>query len=266
MDDGRSVADVARAVVRELQRHAQPAGEFDPARYFRTSVPLEFLNVRTPIVRALGRRIAGEQRDRWSVDDAVAFADTLIRSPHFEAKHAGIEALGVRRRELLPRHLTVFRRWLEDNLAANWATTDVLCGTLISPMLLADPALIPRVTAWARHRNPWVRRAAAVSLVRLAARGLALDDAYGVAATLRSDPNDLIHKAAGWLLREAGRTDLARLERCLRVHGPSIPRTTVRYAIERFPPAKRQELLAATRSGRTRNGREFGTSRARQIR
>jgi 3-methyladenine DNA glycosylase AlkD len=95
----------------------------------------------------------------------------------------------------------------------------------------------------------WVRRAAAVSLVRLAARGIALDEAYQVASALRSDGEDLIHKAAGWLLREAGRTDAARLERYLLANGRSIPRTTLRYAIERFPAVKRRELLLATRAG-----------------
>ncbi len=64
---------------------------------------------------------------------------------------------------------------------------------------------------------------------------------------LHPDPADLIQKAVGWLLREAGKADAGRLERYLRANGPKIPRTTVRYAIERFPSAKRRELLGATR-------------------
>jgi 3-methyladenine DNA glycosylase AlkD len=59
----------------------------------------------------------------------------------------------------------------------------------------------------------------------------------------------LLQKAVGWMLREAGKVDDVRLERYLRANGPSIPRTTVRYAIERFPSAKRRELLAVTRRG-----------------
>jgi 3-methyladenine DNA glycosylase AlkD len=141
----------------------------------------------------------------------------------------------------------VFKRWLADDLAANWATTDSLCGSLIAPLLLANPALVQSIRPWTRHRNFWVRRASAVSLVRHAARGAALDDVYDVATALQDDPADLIHKAVGWLLREAGRTDAGRLERYLLEHGASIPRTTVRYAIERFPAARRRALLTATR-------------------
>lgn len=243
----KSVADAAARAVRELTAQARPVGEFDPSRYFRTTEPLQFLNVRTPIVRALGRAIAREHRDSWTIDDAVAFTERMLREPHLELKGVGIEVLGARRRELEPRFLPVFRGWLAANFAANWATTDTICGTLISPLLLSNPALVQRVKGWTRHRNLWVRRAAAVSLVRPAARGLALDEAYDVATALQADPEDLIQKAAGWLLREAGRTDPDRLARYLRQHGPSIPRTTLRYAIERFPARQRAALLRDTR-------------------
>jgi 3-methyladenine DNA glycosylase AlkD len=245
-----SVARAAARAIRELKAEARPPGEFDPSRYFRTTEPLAFLNVRTPIVRKLAREIAREHRATWTIEDAVAFTDRLIREAYLEAKGLGIEALGMRRREIGPRWLGTFKRWLADAHASNWATTDALCGTLISPLLLADPALVRSVASWVDHRSLWVRRAAAVSLVRLAARGLELDTAFAVATALRIDRADLIQKAAGWLLREAGRTDPERLERYLIANGPAIPRTTIRYAIERFPNAKRSALLAATKRPR----------------
>jgi 3-methyladenine DNA glycosylase AlkD len=242
-----SVRAAARAITRELRKQARPAGTFDPSRYFRTTEPLEFLNVCAPVVRRLARDVAREHRHDWSLDDAVRFADLLMHERALELKNAGIDALAVRRREFTPSVLIVAKRWLAHDCAANWATTDTLCGQVISPLLLARPEQVNTVIAWSGHSKLWVRRASAVSLVRLAARGLHVDAAYGVATALRSDTNDLIHKAAGWLLREAGRTDERRLEDYLRQHGGSIPRTTVRYAIERFPAARRLALLEATR-------------------
>jgi len=100
---------------------------------------------------------------------------------------------------------------------------------------------------WSRDRNLWVRRASAVGLIALARKGEALDILYGVARQLHADREDLIQKAVGWMLREAGKADERRLENYLRANGPSIPRTTVRYAIERFPEGKRRTLLAITR-------------------
>jgi hypothetical protein len=71
--------------------------------------------------------------------------------------------------------------------------------------------------------------------------------AWTIAESLFKYPEDLIHKATGWMLREAEKPDPARLERFLLEHGPRILRTTLRYAIERFPPEKRKILLEKTR-------------------
>jgi 3-methyladenine DNA glycosylase AlkD len=90
-----------------------------------------------------------------------------------------------------------------------------------------------------------------VSLIPALRRGAGLDLAYDIAQTLHADDEDLIQKAVGWMLREAGKPDAARLERYLRARGPAIPRTTLRYAIERFPAARRRALLASTRAVRT---------------
>jgi 3-methyladenine DNA glycosylase AlkD len=112
------------------------------------------------------------------------------------------------------------------------------------------PELDTQLRAWARHRNMWVRRASIVGLIPRARRGDSLDLVYDIARQLHADQEDLIQKAVGWALREAGKTDMPRLERHLRANGPSIPRTTVRYAIERFPPARRAALLKETRDGK----------------
>src|SRR5262249_5554261 len=157
------------------------------------------------------------------------------------------EVLARFRRSYTPAVLAAAKRWLSANLSANWATTDALCGTVIGPLLADRPDLLPRMHGWSRARNMWVRRASIVSLIVPMRRGLALDLAYDIASELHRYDEDLIHKAVGWTLREAGKRDQARLERYLRANGPSIPRTTVRYAIERFAPAKRRDLLAATK-------------------
>jgi 3-methyladenine DNA glycosylase AlkD len=247
-----SVRVEAARAVRELRARARPhGGEFDASRYFRTTDRLAFLNVGTPAVRQLGKTIAREHRDDWTVDDALALADILIRDRHLEVKGVGLEALACFRRQFSRRHLPMWKAWLARNDSANWATTDAICGVLIGPLLLAHPELVATVVGWVGHRNMWVRRASAVALVPLARKGMAHDAVFATAAALHGDREDLIQKAVGWLLREAGRTEHGRLERYLRANGSSIPRTTLRYAIERFPPAKRLQLLKSTRQTTT---------------
>jgi 3-methyladenine DNA glycosylase AlkD len=243
-----SPRQAAAAARRELARLARPSGSFDASRYFRGADDLRFHNVGTTTMRALARSIHAANRERWSLDDATAFATALITDPYLEVKSVGIEVVARYRRDFTPASLDVYQRWLSGNHSANWATTDAICGSLIGPLLVRFPKLAPRMRAWARDRNLWVWRAAAVGLIAMVRRGLALDLAYEVALKLHADDEDLIQKAVGWLLREAGKVDAPRLERYLRAHGPEIPRTTLRYAIERFPEAKRHALLRETRA------------------
>jgi 3-methyladenine DNA glycosylase AlkD len=242
-----TVRQAAASAQHAVARLARPAGEFDASRYFRGGDQLGFYNVGTLPVRALAREIA-RAHPEWSLDDAVAFADILIADRYLEVKGLAIETLARFRRHFRPSLLGVCKRWLASDLSDNWATTDGMCGAVIGPLLVAHPKLVTRVTSWARHRNLWVRRAAIVGLIPLVRRHAGVDEVYAIARTLHPDTADLIHKAVGWALREAGKTDPARLERYLRAAGAQIPRTTVRYAIERFAPAKRRALLAATRA------------------
>jgi len=228
----------------------RPAGDFDASRYFRGAADLGFYNVGTNDVRALARSIHDAHRESWSIDEAMAFADALIADRHLEVKGVAIEVVARYRRDFTPRLLPAWKRWLAGNHSANWATTDAICGALIGPLVVQHPQLGARMRAWARDPNMWVRRASIVGLIPRARRGESLDLLYEIARRLHGDSEDLIQKAVGWALREAGKTDMLRLERYLRANGPTIPRTTLRYAIERFPPARRTALLKETRDGK----------------
>ena len=243
-----SVGEAVRRVHRELAALARTAGDFDASRYFRGGGRPPLLQRRAPprCARWRGRSRASiakrlddrrRARVRRSADRRSVSRDQVGRDRSRRAVPAAFT----------PRLLEHWKRWLARGHSANWATTDAICGLLIGPLVVAHPSLARRMRAWARHRSLWVRRAAAVGLIASVRAGAALDVGYAVARTLSRDDEDLIQKAVGWMLREAGKADATRLERYLREHGRTTPRTTVRYAIERFPPTKRKALLAATR-------------------
>jgi 3-methyladenine DNA glycosylase AlkD len=239
----KTVAAAAAEAKRALKRLSRPAGDFDASRYFRGEHDLGFYNTGTKPMRALARAIHEAQRERWSMSDVMAFADLLMPDRYLEVKAIGIEVVARRRREFSPPLLRRWKRWLASNHSANWATTDTICGMLIGPLLVAHPELVPQMRAWSKHRNMWVRRASIVGLLKPMSVGNTIDLVYDIAKRLHPDPHDLIHKGVGWALREAGKIDAQRLERYLRVNVRRIPRTTFRYAIERFPANTRRRLL-----------------------
>ena len=242
-----SPSATARRAVARLAAAGSARRAAGMLRYFRADEDVRFHGVALPTVRRIARDIWTAARGRWDVRTATAFTDRMVSAPELETKAVGILVLG-RWSSAFPRGLLpTARRWLADGHLATWAAVDLVAPTVLTPLVRQYPELAPRVATWTRARSLWVRRAAAVTFVPLARRGERLPLAYRVARALADDDHDLIHKATGWLLREAGKTDMARLEAFLRAEGPRLPRTTVRYAIERFPVAARRRLLEATR-------------------
>ncbi len=245
-------AETARAWTDKAVKMLEAAGSDRVARqshaYFKSYDKVAFLGVSTPKIREIEKRIYGAVKPAWSTPDALRFADSMIRKKYLEAKGVGILLLSRYVRHFDESLLATVRGWLAGGHCSNWATTDVLSTSILTPLLRQYPRLLEKLITWTESDSLWVRRAAAVSLTPLARRGEHLDTAYSVTTALLNDREDLMHKAVGWLLRECGKTDERRLEAFLLEKGPGIPRTALRYAIERFPPARRKRILEVTRS------------------
>lgn len=240
-------ASAAAWTLRRLRAAADPARAAGVQRYFKETV--RSFGVPTPQVRDLAREFHSRVRKDWRLEDAIAFCDRLFPKPELEAK--GVAALVLLRfhREFDRPLFAAILGWLEKGYLANWASVDTLCPQALAVLLDRFPGLLPELEGWARSRNRWVRRASIVAFLKLVKREEFLQPAYAMAARHFGSGDDLVQKATGWLLREAGKRDLRRLEAFLLARGPAIPRTTLRYAIERFPERKRKRLLAATRGG-----------------
>ncbi|HAT61815.1 MAG TPA: DNA alkylation repair protein [Prevotella sp.] len=122
----------------------------------------------------------------------------------------------------------------------NWDLVDLSAPTIVGEYLvdhdreilyqLADSSLL------------WDQRIAVVSTIALIRRN-DFTDIYALSEKLMHHPHDLMHKAIGWMLREAGKKDKPRLMDFLDIHSCEMPRTMLRYAIEKFPENERQYYL-----------------------
>lgn len=238
----------ARKALAMLRNEADPRIAEQSLTYFKDCDRVDFLGIKTPKVREIEGRIYQAVKSAWSLSDALRFADMMIRDKHLEVKGVGILLLSRYARSYDESLLTTIRGWLADGHCSNWATTDALSTIVLTALLRRYPHLLESLKTWTASESLWVRRASAVSLTPLARRGEHLGIAYSIAEALLDDSEDLMHKAVGWLLRECGKTDAGRLESFLISQGRRTPRTALRYAIERFPPALRKRILEETRS------------------
>jgi 3-methyladenine DNA glycosylase AlkD len=241
----RQLAQRARAALREA---ADPRVAKSQKRFFKPWEKISFYGLKTPDVRRVERELYAGVRKSWTYAEALAFCDQLMRDRHLESKSLGLLLLERYYRQFEEELIGTAQGWLQDGLCDNWAVTDDLSTGVLWRLLEKFPDLAGQFEGWHKSPNLWLRRASVVVFVKCAGKGRHLDRIYRMVTALLPDSHDLIHKACGWLLREAGKADARRLEKYLLRHGPAIPRTTVRYAIERFPEAKRRSILKHTRA------------------
>lgn len=238
----KKLADEAR---RRLQALADPARAQGAQRYFKEKV--RFLGISTPDMRELDRELFLKIKPEWGVAEATEFCRIMLADPYHEVRGLGILIFERYRKDFPKSAFETIKGWLQADCCNSWALVDVLCPASVGALLEKYPDLVKEIKGWVKSPNRWVRRASIVSFIKLAKKSQHLDAIYHIVQMHFDDSDDLIQKSSGWLLREAGKTDLVRLEEFLRRHGPAIPRTTLRYAIERFPDSKRRALLISTK-------------------
>ena len=122
----------------------------------------------------------------------------------------------------------------------NWDLVDCTAPHIVGDFVLKDGANILRFLV--KSNNIWERRIAIMSTAPFIKKG-SFGETLFMADTLMNDEHDLIHKAAGWMLREVGKRNISVLEIFLSTRYKQMPRTMLRYAIEKFPEEKRKKYL-----------------------
>jgi len=195
-----------------------------------------FLGIKVPVLR----KLAGEARD---ADFGIISA--LLKSPIHEERLLALLLL-VQRYSAGSEHdkQRTFQLYLNNTrYINNWDLVDLTAPRIVGAHLAGRNRRI--LHAMAKSSSLWERRIAILSTFYFIGQG-EFSDSLKIARTLLHDKEDLIHKAVGWMLREIGKRNLSREESFLRIHCRTMPRTTLRYAIERFPEAKRRRYLNGT--------------------
>ncbi|CAM8621907.1 COG4912 Predicted DNA alkylation repair enzyme [Comamonadaceae bacterium] len=228
----------ARAAEAALFALADAGKAATAARYFQSGPGQYgegdlFLGIRVPDIRTTAR-----QFNTLTLADCAA----LLQSPYNEVRVLSLEVMVRRFAKGKPDvQAAVFECFMAHRKRINnWNLVDGSAPYISGPYLLRRD----RSVLWTLAASPvlWDRRIAVLSTFAFIRAG-DFDDALKLYAQLLADPHDLMHKACGWMLREVGKRDEARLLAFLQTHYAALPRTTLRYAIEKFDAAARQALL-----------------------
>lgn len=197
----------------------------------------KFLGIKVPVTRAVVKAC-------WRETDFPELEDCLASEYH-EVRLAGLLTL-IERFSHAKKDLIVQRRCVDFYLAHtdrinNWDLVDLSCYPLLGVWLLdKDRSLLYDLAR--SGKTIWEQRIGIVSTMTFLRHGQ-LADTFAIADILLHHPHDLIQKAVGWLLREAGKRDEAALTAFLDTRSRTMPRTMLRYAIEKFPEEKRKSYL-----------------------
>jgi len=176
----------------------------------------------------------------------LAVADQLFRGDVLEEKVMAVLLLEKSVDQFGRKEFRLFEGWLER--VSSWADHDALAHYLIAPMLVAEPARARAVFGWARSRNRWRRRAAAVALIRGARRKLFAAEIARLTKIMLHDDDDMVQKGLGWLLREYAKADARGALPLLMNIRERAPRLVIRTACETLPARIRAQVLLRQRS------------------
>jgi 3-methyladenine DNA glycosylase AlkD len=220
-----------------LRRHTDPKKAKTYRGFFKNAEKDIFLGVTAPLVEQTAKAF-------WEMP--LADARRLMASRvHDERSLANsILVLKYRKGDEKTKQ-RIFDFYLKNRrFIKNWDGVDDSAPYIVGPHLLdKDRAVLFKL---ADSQSLWDRRIAMVSTWWFIRQGDTADT-FKLAEKLLRDEEDLIHKAVGWMLREAGKRDIKALKRFLARRHKTMPRTMLRYAIERFPEPERRKYLVKTR-------------------
>lgn len=243
MNDSAIVKDVQV----QLRKAATEKVRISTLHFFKEKITP--IGVNNPTMRSIAKEIVrhynAENKKLGMTIDWFDVIDSLLKTGVYEDGYCGLMIAEYVKTFQDEKAISHYEKWLEKYVH-NWAWDDQLCCCVIGPYWNHFPEKVKATKKWIRSSNRWVARAAVVSLIPVVRQKRELNLLFDHVCYLKKTDDDLLHKAMGWTLREAWKKEPKKVEAFL-LKEKGLPRTTVRYAIERLPENKRKRFLELTR-------------------
>jgi len=223
----------------ELKNGADEAIRESGRRFFKEEVKLH--GMKTATVSRMAKQHFREIRGLGK-SEVLALCEELWKSGWMEESFIACEWAYALRKDYAPEDFAVFQRWV-DRYVSNWAACDTLCNHTVGAFVEMHSHFLENLKSWTASDNRWMRRAAAVSLIIPARNGKFLEDMFEIADRLLTDGDDLVQKGYGWMLKAASQAHRDDVFKYVMRNKHAMPRTALRYAIEKMPKEMRAEAM-----------------------
>ena len=230
------IDNLRRDLVQNSDEKTKQSGE----RFFKEDVKL--YGIKSAVVGRISKAHYNAVPDK-SKSHIFSLCDELWKSGNMEESFVAYNWSYNVRKYYEPVDFEVFERWVNNNVS-NWASCDTLCNHTVGTFIEMYPSFLSGLKKWAKSGNRWVKRASAVSLIVPARKGKFLQDIFEIADILHSDRDDMVQKGYGWMLKAASESHQKEVFDYVFSKKATMPRTSLRYAIEKMPKELKTKAMS----------------------
>jgi len=233
------MSDMIEQVRHELMTHSDKTTQESGQRFFKEEIRL--YGVKTMMVSKIAKQTF-KTIEKLSKKEIFDLCEQLWVSGIMEESFIACNWAFAIHKQYTEDDFLLFERWVNDYVT-NWASCDTLCNHTIGTFLERYPFYIEKMKDWTQSQNRWVRRASAVSLIIPAKKGMFKEEIFEIADRLLLDPDDLVQKGYGWMLKSLCTKYEDDVYEYVLSKRDVMPRTALRYAIEKMPEARKREAM-----------------------
>jgi len=230
---------MAEKIRKELKARADEKVRKSSERFFKE--PVKVYGVSSKNSTAIFKGVLGEIK-KLNKKEVLENCENLYQSGYCEEAWIAASLAYEKREEFEESDFKILEKWVK-NYIDDWAKCDTLCNHTVAAFIDKYPQYLENLKEWTQSPLRYVKRAAAVTLIIPAREGRYLSDIFEIADKLLMDPDDMVQKGYGWMLKAASQSHQKEVFDYVMKHKGVMPRTALRYAIEKMPQDLRKRSM-----------------------
>lgn len=232
--------DLLNDLRKELENSSEEATKKVSKHFFKEAVKV--YGIKSALVGKISAEYFKKVKD-LKKEEIFKLCEELWKSGMMEESFIACDWSHKLNKKYEEKDFEIFEKWVK-NYISNWASCDTFCNHTVGSFIEMYPKFIERLKEWSKSDNRWVKRASAVSFIIPARHGKFLKDIFEIADIMLLDKDDMVQKGYGWMLKAASQAHQNEVFEYVMAKKAIMPRTSLRYAIEKMPKELKVKAMA----------------------